>query len=236
MSFVMFRKLLNFLINNIVFLTCDLDVVGVEKIPSEGGCIITANHLGRLDAILVYAIIRREDIILTIAEKYKKSLLFRSAAKSLNGIWIDRFNPDIKALREVLYRLQKGGIFVIAPEGTRSETEKLMEGKLGAAYLGAKTLLPIFPVGVVGTEDRIVKSRIKKLSKSRISIKVGDPFFLPRLPKKNRNRFLNSYTDEIMCQIGRLLPPKYHGFYATNARLKELLEADKVNHEQVNPR
>jgi 1-acyl-sn-glycerol-3-phosphate acyltransferase len=232
----MFRKLFCFLINSIVFLTCDLDVIGVEKIPSEGGCIVTANHLGRLDAILVYAIIHREDIILTIAEKYKKSLFFRSAAKSLDGIWIDRFNPDIKALREVLNRLQNGGILVIAPEGTRSEMEKLMEGKSGAAYLGAKTQLPIFPVGIVGTEDRIVKSRLKKMSKSRVIIRVGDPFFLPPLPKKNRSVFLDFYTDEIMCQIGRLLPPKYHGFYTAFPRLKELLEADKVNPKLVNTR
>jgi 1-acyl-sn-glycerol-3-phosphate acyltransferase len=50
----------------------------------------------------------------------------------------------------------------MAPEGTRSSTESLIAGKLGAAYLASKAKVPILPVALTGTEDRIVIYNLKK--------------------------------------------------------------------------
>ena len=60
----------------LIILTCDIEINGIENIPLKGGCIIASNHLGRLDALLVYHVIKRDDIILTVAEKYQKVLFF----------------------------------------------------------------------------------------------------------------------------------------------------------------
>ena len=81
------------------------------------------------------------------------------AVRSLNGTWIDRYNADFGAIRTVLRRLKAGGILAIAPEGTRSETESLIIGKHGTAFLGLKSQVPIIPVGITGTEDRVVKAK-----------------------------------------------------------------------------
>ena len=119
--------------------------------------------------------------------------------------------------------MKAGGILVIAPEGTRSKTEAMAEGKPGVAYLALKGGLPIVPVGLTGTEDRAVLERLKHFKKSEIKIIVGRPFNLPPIQRKDRDVFLKQYTDEIMCQIGVLLPEKYRGVYAEHPRLKELL-------------
>jgi 1-acyl-sn-glycerol-3-phosphate acyltransferase len=223
----MFDKFLNYLfrlmIKIIVLITCDLEIIGFGNIPIKGGCIIASNHLGRLDALLVYHVIKRDDIILTVAEKYQKVAFFRLAVRALDGTWIDRYNTNHGALRTVLRRLKAGGILAIAPEGTRSETESLISGKQGAAFLGSKTQVPIIPVGITGTEDRIVKKNLKSLKKNRVKIQVGNLFSLPSLNPKNKNENLIDYTDEIMCRIAAQLPLKYHGVYANNPRLLELL-------------
>jgi 1-acyl-sn-glycerol-3-phosphate acyltransferase len=188
-----------------------------------GGYIITANHVGRLEAFLVILLADRDDIILILAEKYKAYAFWRYVAEKVDAIWINRFDADFGALRVVLKRLQNGEVLAVAPEGTRSPTEALLPGHPGAAYLAAKTGLPIIPIGIVGTEDRVVKHRLKRLRRLDITIRVGKPFCLPPLPKRDRDIWLKQQTDEIMCQIAALLPPDHRGVYADHPRLRELL-------------
>ena len=214
---------LTWLIRTIVNLIARVEIQGSENIPKEGGFVIATNHLGRLDVALLFYTLEG-DFILTIAEKYEHHWLFGPIGNAINGIWLDRFNADVGAIRQVLTRMKAGGILAIAPEGTRSKTEAMAEGKPGVAYLALKAGLPIVPVGLTGTEDRVVIDRLNHLKKSEIKIVVGTPFELPPIPKKDRDVILKKYTEEIMCRIGALLPEKYRGVYTNHPRLIELLD------------
>jgi 1-acyl-sn-glycerol-3-phosphate acyltransferase len=216
------RNFLRWLIRVIINLIARVEIQGFENIPEKSGFVIATNHLGRLDVALLFYIMEG-DFILTIAEKYEHHWLFGTLGNAVDGIWLDRFNADVPALRKVLVRMKAGGILVIAPEGTRSKTEAMAEGKPGVAYLALKAGLPIVPVGLTGTEDRLVVERLKHLKKTEIKIVVGTPFNLPPIQRKDRDATLKQYTDEIMCRIGVLLPEKYRGVYAEHPRLKELL-------------
>ncbi|MDI6768975.1 MAG: 1-acyl-sn-glycerol-3-phosphate acyltransferase [Anaerolineales bacterium] len=81
----------------------------------------------------------REDIIMPIAVKYKNHPLYGMLGRLVNAIWLNRFEADYAALREILKRMEHGGMMVIAPEGTRSKTEALQEGKPGVAFLAGKS-------------------------------------------------------------------------------------------------
>jgi 1-acyl-sn-glycerol-3-phosphate acyltransferase len=190
----------------------------------NGGFIVTGNHIGRLEAFLVILLANRDDIILILAEKYKQYAIWRYFADKVDAIWVNRFDADFGALRAVLKRLQKGEVLAIAPEGTRSPTEALLPGKPGAAFLAAKSGLPIIPVGIVGTEDRVVKHRLKRLQRLDITARVGQPYYLPPMPKNGRDEWLQTQTDEMMCRIAALLPPDYRGVYVDNPRLWQLLQ------------
>lgn len=198
-------------------------MTGYENVPLEGGAIVVTNHIGRLDAMLGVILSDRDDIILMIADKYHQVPLWRSLGDKLDAIWLDREEVDFHSLREVMKRLKKGGLLGIAPEGTRSKTEALMPGKPGAAYLASRSQLPLIPIGVTGTEDRLVKHRLKRLQRLDITINIGKPFMLPPLPRKNRDEFLEQSTVEIMCQIAALLPVQYRGVYTDYPRVRELL-------------
>jgi 1-acyl-sn-glycerol-3-phosphate acyltransferase len=216
------RNFLSWIIRSVINLIARVDIQGYQNIPGEGGFVIATNHLGRLDvSLLFYAL--DGDFILPIAEKYEHHWLYGPIGNAMGGLWLDRFNADIQSIREILVRMKAGGILVIAPEGTRSKTETMAEGKPGVAYLAMKARVPIVPVGLVGTEDRVIIEQLKQFKKSEIEIIVGEPFYLPPIKSKNREEVLKQYTDEIMCRIGALLPEKYRGVYTNHPRLKELL-------------
>jgi len=203
-------------------LIADIEVIGAEKMP-EGNFIAASNHLGRLDTAALLCIMDREDIIMPVAEKYRDHPLFGAIGRSANAIWLNRFDADYSALRQILERMKQGGMLVIAPEGTRSKTEALQEGKMGVAFLASKSGYPVMPVALTGTEDRAIVENLKHFRRSKIVVVGGDPFYV-EIPKgKGREEAMRDATEEIMCRIGVMLPEKYRGVYADHPRLKELL-------------
>jgi 1-acyl-sn-glycerol-3-phosphate acyltransferase len=219
----MFLRTIRTIFRVVLKIAARVTMTGYENIPLEGGAIVVSNHIGRLDAMIGVVLSDRDDIILMIADKYENVPLWHWLGNNLNAIWLDREEVDFSSLREVFRRLKAGGLLGIAPEGTRSKSEALALGKPGSAYLAARSQLPLIPVGVSGTEDRLVKHRLKRLQRLDITINIGQPFMLDPLPRKNRDEFLHESTDEIMCQIAALLPPEYRGVYKDYPRVSELL-------------
>jgi 1-acyl-sn-glycerol-3-phosphate acyltransferase len=208
-------------------LTTRLQVLHVERLP-ETSYIAVSNHLGRLDPVLVFTILNRQDIILIVAEKYRSNPIFRWLVRQLDLLFVDRYSADFATVRQVLQRLREGSVLILAPEGTRSQTEALLEGRPGASYLAAKAEVPILPVAVWGTEDRLLKANLRRLRRVPVTVNIGEPFTLPPLPRQGRDEALQEYTEEIMCRIAALLPEKYRGFYTDHPRLKEFLVEPEI--------
>ncbi len=203
-----------------------VEIEGFDNVPKTGGAIVVTNHIGRLDAILGIVLADRDDIILMVAEKYQKNRFWRFIVKNLDALWLNRHETDFGTLRIVQKRLKAGELLGMAPEGTRSQTESLNEGKMGAVYLADKAQVPIIPIGLTGTEDRLVKARLKKLRRIHVHAKIGDPIYFPKIKRETRDEELQQNTDEIMCQIAALLPASYRGVYAEHPRLLALLDSE----------
>ena len=221
-------RLLRFLIRIGLNLIARFEIRGKENVPLTGGMIIAANHLGILDIVMVYFELDRTDLFIPVAEKFEKIGWIRWLGKQLNFLFVDRFNPDLKALRKMIALMEEGKCLIIAPEGTRSRVGSLNEGKPGVAYLAARSGFPIVPAAITGTADQVVLGNVKRFRKSNITLTGGKPFIIPPLPKENRDEALKNYTDEIMCRIAVLLPEQYRGVYANHPRLKELLATGSV--------
>jgi len=218
MKYKTLRSIVRFLMK----LIADIEIHGLEKLP-EGNVIVAANHLGRLDTAALLCVLDREDIIMPVAEKYKNHPLYGAIGRAANAIWLNRFDADYSAFRQILDRMKQGGILVIAPEGTRSKTEALQEGKMGVAFLASKSGYPVLPVAVTGTEDRLIVENLKHFRRSKITATAADLFYIDIPKGKGREKAMRQATDEIMCQIAVLLPESYRGVYADHPRLKELL-------------
>ncbi len=216
-------RFVRILVRVLVWALARVKVEGWENVPKTGSYIAVANHIGRIDPILMYYLLDRNDIIMLVAEKYRKRAFWRFFVRQVNGIFVDRYEADFSAMREVLKRLQKGGVLGIAPEGTRSKSGKLLEGRMGAAFLGAKSGVPILPVGVEGSDDSELIRRVKRLRRLEIRLHVGETYLLPTLKREEREAALEDYTEEMMCRIAALLPEERWGFYAGHPRVNDFI-------------
>ena len=217
------RNLIRSLIRFVINIIAKVEISGWEYLPPKGGFVVATNHLGILDAAMAYYALDQWDLFVPVAEKWEESAILRWLGKHLNFIFVDRFHPDLKAMREMIRRMEDGQTLVIAPEGTRARDEKMAEAKAGVAYLAAKSGFPILPVALAGTEDRVLFSNLKHLRRTRIRVTGGPAFTIPPVPRENREEFLKQSTDEIMCHIAVMLPEKNRGYYADHPRLKQLL-------------
>jgi 1-acyl-sn-glycerol-3-phosphate acyltransferase len=218
-------KLTRALIRFLLRLLTRTELRGKENIPASGNFIIAANHLGLVDAFIPFYFLDNNNLVLLVGEKWEKVGIMRWLGRQLNFIFVDRFNPDLKAIRQVMERMRAGEVLVITPEGTRSKVGYLLEGKPGVSYLAAKMGVPILPAGISGTFDPDFFGQLKRLHRPRVTINVGPSFNLPRLPSEGleRDEALKADTDEIMCRIAALLPEDKRGFYANHPHLKDVM-------------
>jgi 1-acyl-sn-glycerol-3-phosphate acyltransferase len=217
------RNFLRWLIIAILNLIADIEIHDVQNVPEHGGFVIATNHIGIIDIAMFHYQFNRYDMFIPVAEKWEKQGWIRFLARELNFLFVDRYNPDLKALRKMIGLMEAGNSLVIAPEGTRSRTGALITGKPGVAYLAARSGFPVVPVAITGTEDKVIWANVKRFRRSRVTLTAGKPFSLPPIPRETRDAALQGYTDEIMCQIAVILPERYRGVYAHHPRLKELL-------------
>ena len=218
-AFKIIRSIVRFLLR----LIARIEVVGAENLPQSRGYVVAGNHIGLLDAFMPYVFLDRLDIILLVAEKHRKHAFTRWLTHLINGIFIDRYNADVGALRATLRRLQAGGILTMTPEGTRSKSGNLNEARPGGIFLAWKAGVPILPAAITGDEDAVVKDRLKHFRRLDIRIRAGKPFTLPPAKGRDRDALMQEYTEEVMCRIAALLPPERRGVYTNHPRLKELL-------------
>jgi 1-acyl-sn-glycerol-3-phosphate acyltransferase len=217
------RNFLRCLVRSLLRLIARVEVRGYENLPTENNYVLATNHIGILDALMPFYALGRWDIYIPVAEKWEQNRYLKWLGKYFNFVFIDRYNPDIKAMRKLIRLMEDGNLLAISPEGTRSRVGSLIEAKPGVTYLATKLNRPIVPVAITGTEDKVILGNLKRLKRSHITVTAGPHFTLPPVPREGRDEILKKYTDEIMCRIAVLLPEKYRGVYAEHPRLKELL-------------
>ncbi len=214
-------RLLRWIFNAIMAILTRREVEGLENLPPQGPYIIAVNHLSILDVPFVYGILGGPHITGWAAEKWERHPLVSPLLRLGHGIFIQRGKVDRGALRAAVSWLREGKVFAMAPEGTRSRTGGLQRAKTGIAYLAHLTGAPIVPMALIGTERGIPAAL--RLRRAQLILRIGKPFRLPPLDRKDRAGSLRRNTDEVMCRIAALLPPEYRGVYADHPRLQELL-------------
>jgi 1-acyl-sn-glycerol-3-phosphate acyltransferase len=197
------------------------EVRGRENLPPQGPYIFVLNHLSKLDVPIAYSVVGKYPVNGWAASKWENHILFGNLLKWGEAIFIRRGEVDREAIAAAVAWLQSGKIFGVAPEGTRSLTGELMRGKTGAAYLANEARVPVVPLAIYGTET--VSRSWLRLRRAPITISIGPPVHLPPFNETDRAASLRQNTDEIMCHIAALLPPKYRGYYAEHPRTKEIL-------------
>ena len=224
------RSIINWLMKRLTRTT----FLGVENIPPEGGVLIACNHMSRIDIPVLFLTPNRPEMTALVTTKYLKHPLLRWFIVTAEGIWLDRDTADFSAFRQTVEALQRGKALGIAPEGTRSQTATLLEGKPGTALLALRTGVPIIPVAISGTEDSVEK--LQHFKRPVITAEYGKPILPPKLDRQDRQGQLENLTTEIMCQIAAMLDKKYHGYYSDHPRLMEILAEKRIEKSSATER
>ena len=189
---------------------CPVRVEGLEKLPHEGPLILLTNHIHLFEAPIIFSILPIRATVMA-AEKWENHFLFGPLFRAVNAVFINRGAADRAALRKVQALLEGGAIVAIAPEGTRSKTGGLQEGKGGAALLASKTGARLIPIVAFGHEKWL--KELRRFRRAKTVVRLGDPFTLPPLEGPNRSQQIADMTLDIMLRLARLLPPEYRGIY-----------------------
>lgn len=213
---------LRWIVSTLFWIFARLEVQGLENIPVSGGFILSPNHLSRLDAPLIYTLVKSRKFTGFVADTYRHNLFFHAIVRSIDVIWVHRGAIGPSTLKHALKALCNGSVMCIAPEGTRSKTGTLLAGRPGAAFLAVAAGVLIVPVALDNPEQ--VFPSLLRLKRQKVTVTFGAPIIFT----SPENRFpsspvLGAYTTEIMCQIAALLPVNRRGVYADHPRLKELL-------------
>lgn len=205
-------KVLRPMINRI----CDIEITGMDNLPSTGPALIAPNHLSFIDSAFLMALVERPMLAVGKAE-YMDSWKTKHLFPACGMIPLDRSGGKASqaALGAAAGALRAGNLFLIYPEGTRTRDGYLHRGRTGLARLAMETGAPIVPVGLVGT-DRVQPpgARTPKL-KEHCEIHIGQPIDVTRYQgKPNRRLLYRQITDEVMFEIGELSGQTYVDVYS----------------------
>jgi 1-acyl-sn-glycerol-3-phosphate acyltransferase len=194
----------------------DIELHGFDRLPETGPAILCPNHISFLDSAFLMLSVPRNISFVGKAE-YMRSWKTKYLFPVLGMIPIDRAggSKSAAALEIAAEVLRRGELFGIYPEGTRSRDGRLHKGRTGAARLALEVGVPVYPVGIVGT-DRIQPpdARVPKLFRS-CSISVGRPVRPERYASmREPHRAYRAMTDEVMYEIRELSGQEYVDRYA----------------------
>jgi 1-acyl-sn-glycerol-3-phosphate acyltransferase len=201
-------------------------VEGLENIPASGAAILASNHLSFSDSFFIPVAVPRRVTFIAKAEYFD--------AGGLKGLWnkafyarfagavpVDRSgsrNATTAALEGAMGVLERGGLFGIYPEGTRSPDGRLYRGRTGIAEIALRTGAPIIPIGIIGT-DHIQPPGKKMPRLGRVTIRIGAPLDLTEAKSLVKPALVRrAITDEVIEQIQKLSGQEYRHAYASDVK------------------
>ncbi|MBB5933446.1 lysophospholipid acyltransferase family protein [Streptomyces zagrosensis] len=214
-------------------------VEGLENIPAEGPAILASNHLSFSDSFFLPAMLDRKVTFIAKAEYFTspglKGKMTAAFFKGVGQLPVDRSGArgaGEAAIKSGIEVLERGELFGIYPEGTRSPDGRLYRGKPGGlARVALASGAPVIPVAMIDTEK--IQPPGKVMPKlMRPGIKIGKPLDFSRYYGMDGDRFiLRSVTDEVMYEIMKLSGQEYVDVYATAAK-RQLADAAKKQAEE----
>jgi 1-acyl-sn-glycerol-3-phosphate acyltransferase len=207
------------------------ELQGFERLPETGPAILCANHVSFLDS--AFLIIQAPRNISFVGKsEYLDSWKTRRLFPALGMIPIDREGGEKAqtALNAAEKVLQRGELFGIFPEGTRSRDGMLYKGKTGAARLAMKLDCPIFPVGIIGTRE--IQPPDAKLPRvgGRVKITIGKPILPARYSHRSDDHLvLREMTDEVMFEIQSMTGQQYRNVYAGKKHEEQTAKGEAHN-------
>ncbi len=152
-----------------------LEVTGQENLWRSRPAVFVFNHQSQLDVVVLAALLRR-DFTGVAKKELSKDPTFAAMGWLADVAYVDRTDKVAarEALAPALESLSSGTSLVIAPEGTRSPTPRLLPFKKGAFHLAMQAKVPMIPV-VIRNAGEIMPARSMLMTPGVVQVRVLDP-------------------------------------------------------------
>ncbi len=152
-----------------------LAVEGQEHLWTRRPAVFVFNHQSQLDVVVLAALLRR-DFTGVAKKELSKDPTFAAMGWLADVAYVDRSDGASarEALAPALGSLSSGRSLVIAPEGTRSPTPRLLPFKKGAFHLAMQAGVPMVPI-VIRNAGEIMPARSLLLTPGTVEVRVLEP-------------------------------------------------------------
>ncbi|MCF0147175.1 MAG: 1-acyl-sn-glycerol-3-phosphate acyltransferase [Clostridium sp.] len=199
----------------------NMKVEGYEKIKDiEGPVIFIGNHLSNADGLVLAKVLKEKfDPTFVAGIKLSNDPITKLGTMLIKNVGIKPNSADKEAITKIVKLVRGGENLMIFPEGTRSRTGAMIEGKKGILLIARLTKAKIIPIGITGTEIFLPINKDgdmggEKFNYADININFGEPLSLPVKGKdEERHAYDDRCMEYIMKSIASLIPEKYRGIY-----------------------
>ena len=179
----LFRKCIQiFVARPVAKFLIGMDVIGKDRLPTEGPVIVAANHNSHIDTLILLSLFSSKVLHnvrpVGAADHFLKTRTMSWISRYVIGmipIYRKNAGQGEDLLADCKAALADNKILVIFPEGTRGEAEEMADFKTGIARLAQEFPdAPVIPVYIQGA-GRVLPRGSKLLVPFNCSAIIGEP-------------------------------------------------------------
>ncbi len=214
------KKIANIFFNNLIQRYAQIEVTGYENLAAITGPILfISNHLSNADGLVLNRVLEKEEVTFVSGVKLSENTFTRLGIIALNTTPIIPNSSDKSGIEKVIKIMKSGHHVLIFPEGTRSRTKSMIEGKKGILLIRRFVKATVVPIGITGTERLLPINDSdmakEKFHKEKVTVSFGQPILLPeKAVDESRKDYEDRLLPILMYSIAALLPMQYRGVYS----------------------
>lgn len=153
-----------------------MHIDGRDRLPASGAYVLAPVHRSYVDTPIVACVSSRRIRFMGKQEIWKYPRLGRLFS-ALGAFPVNRGSADREALSRCIAVLEAGEPLVLFPEGERKDGPRIHPLFDGAAFVAARTGVPIVPVGIGGSA-RVMPRHAKMIHPKKVHVIIGEPIIV----------------------------------------------------------
>ena len=159
------------------------------------------NHQSQLDVLILASLLRR-DFTGVAKKELARDPFFAPIGWLADVAYVDRTNSAAarEALAPAVDSLRSGTSLVIAPEGTRSSTPRILPFKKGAFHLAMQAGVPMVPI-VIRNAGEILPAHSIFLAQGTVQVAVLPPISTAKWKASNLDRQVDKVRGQFLATM-----------------------------------
>ncbi len=172
-----------------------MKTIDIENVPLKGPVLLVTNHQSYMDPLFLGSAIKRSCHYMARETLFDGKFLGPYMSR-LNSFPVKRDSGDVKAIKEIISRLNQGFMVNIFPEGTRTSTGKISQFKSGIELITRRSQATIVPVLIEGAYEAWPKGQLLPWPK-KVYVQYCPPISHEEIQAMEKKQLAATLTDTL---------------------------------------